>query len=190
MKILFLDLECTCITPIVNAWYDFEVINAGSIKTVIERFQPDRVDIFSFAVHNDLELGKFNQYCRPTLEKVLDVKIGTVPTIDREIINACCAQKSLSPSKTTFHDICDFWGKDLAFQLYIQERFKKNREEMEFIFLDDAVKNSFFQLFQPSIKAYTLNIDDLKLNDELLNTISFLNTPSLLAPSALKVRHG
>ena len=46
MKHLFLDLEDTVITPVIDGWHLFEIINQDKIQTVINRFEPNFIDIF------------------------------------------------------------------------------------------------------------------------------------------------
>lgn len=164
MKRLFLDLEDTVITPVLEGWQNTEMINVELIKKVIHLFKPDVIDIFSFAISDEKEKQLFNQYCRPMIEQSLGVTLFTVPTTDNDIIKACCAQKNINPKKVDFSDLSDFWGKQLSFNLWCEHHFKNPSYPVQCLFLDDAVSNSYIKSLDNSFDAFILNVDDLALN--------------------------
>ena len=82
MKHLFLDLEDTVITPVVNGWDNTELINKELIKQIVDAFKPDFVHIFSFALHNKHEVEEFKLWVRPALESLLEVPICVTPDMD------------------------------------------------------------------------------------------------------------
>ena len=77
-NILHLDLEGT----IIETFHHPLLTNIQSVKTFIERFNPDEVHIFSHAIYNQNDLLHFNDSMRPLLESVLGVKFEKVPTVE------------------------------------------------------------------------------------------------------------
>jgi hypothetical protein len=168
-KHLFLDLEDTVIAPVLNGWWNTELMNVEKIKRVIEEFQPDVVNIFSFAIHNDRERDEFVQSgTKAMVEKALGCTISAVPTVENEIIDKCCNAKWLSHKTVDFMDIRDFWGKHDAFRLSCQELFKNNwlmwMQETEVMLLDDDVMNENFEWPDLHVKGRIINIDTIREN--------------------------
>ena len=165
-KHLFLDLEETIISPVVEGLWNVELMNLTKIRDIIAEFQPDVVNIFSFALHNDLERNNFNASgCRAMIEKAIGKPLSHIPTVENEIIQMCCNTKWISSDRVDFIDIRDFWGKHDAFRLSIQHLFQhswKNWEqETEVILLDDDVINENFEWPDLHIKGRIINIDTL-----------------------------
>jgi hypothetical protein len=79
---LFLDLEDTIITPVMEGWFRTEMINIEKTRAIINQFKPDAVHIFSFAIHNSHELDLFNQGTKEMIEKTLGIKLHARPTTD------------------------------------------------------------------------------------------------------------
>ena len=140
---LFLDLEDTIITPVTNGWFNVDLINFDKINNFIKSNDVESINIFSFAIHNERELNLFNKHTRNWLEDCLKTKFKIVPTVDEDILVACCKQKNIAPSTIDFSDMSDFWSKDLAFILCIKEWFKEQKNQ-NFVLLDDAVENCSF----------------------------------------------
>lgn len=164
-KHLFLDLEDTCITPIVQGWNQFDLINLQKIKRVIEEFNPDFLHIFSFAIWNKADLNGFDLNVRPLLEKSLGKTIGIVPTVDDDILPACCKERVLRKSTVSFQDMNNFWGKHEAFRLFIRQLFQDHGgliTKIEVMLLDDCVINETFAWPDLSISGKIVNIDTLK----------------------------
>ena len=166
-KHLFLDLEDTIITPVIEGWWNVELVNVDKIKSFINEFQPDVVNIFSFALHGDIDRNNFSaSNCKSMIEKALGVSIGNVPIVENEIIQACCNQKWISADRVDFMDIRDFWGKHDAFRLWtkhlFEHSFKNWQQETEVVLLDDDVFNEHFQWPDMKVSGRILNIDEIQ----------------------------
>lgn len=142
---LFLDLEDTVVEPVNRGWHLTELVNTERVRGFIEDWQPTAVHLFSFALHNVHELSGFNQGTRPMLEAALGVKICMTPTVDEDILPACCRLQGLSPQLTTFTEMVEFWGKQTAFKMFIRQRMLKLfprdsfDQPLHLALLDDAV---------------------------------------------------
>lgn len=148
---IFLDLEDTVIEPLLfgsSSWFNCEFLihNIEVIKKFISTHRDPKVHLFSFAVHNIHELSAFNQGTRPHLEKLLGVKFEMTPTVDDDIIPACCRQKSMAASLVTFTEAVEFWGKHDAFRMYIRDFFSKHNhnEKISVTLFDDCVFDETF----------------------------------------------
>ncbi len=155
---LFLDLEDTIITPVVNGWADFELINVDKIRSVIEEFAPNSVNLFSFAVWDQHQLALFEQHTLPHIERVLELKISHKPTVDDHIIPACCRQTGTHPSTVEFHDASAFWGKHQSFRLFVRDFFKNKQGDHHVLLLDDAVWDEDWEWHDVRVKGTIRNI--------------------------------
>lgn len=160
MSILFLDLEDTLITPVLDGWHNTELINVDKIRSFISKNQCEAVHLFSFAIWNQREKELFQKHCQPMIESALGMKLGRIPTVDDDIIPACCEQKRIHPSKVDFSDMSAFWSKDLAFVLCIKQWFRINRS-VHAILLDDAVEDTKIQFARNNLCIDMFNIDQL-----------------------------
>lgn len=158
---LFLDLESTIITPVLDGWFNTHLINLEKIKAFINEFQPHLIHIFSFAIWNEEELKRFNLGTRPMIEQALGRQLSYVPTVDGEILPACTAVAKLHNSCITFADMSDFWGKHEAFRLNMRHMFKSGQAEVEVALLDDMVYNESFVWPDLKVRGRILNIDQL-----------------------------
>lgn len=158
-RVLFLDLEDTVITPVMNGWFNTQMINVQKVRDFIATFKPDQVHIFSFAIWNEFERNAFNLGTRPRLEEVLGVKFSAVPTVDGEIKSAACKVLGINPDVVTFTEMSDFWGKHEAFRLNIRHIFKNNKNAVQVVLLDDAVFNEEFNWPDLNVKGHIINID-------------------------------
>lgn len=162
---LFLDLEDTVITPVVDGWFNTHLINTHKVRSFIEEFKPDAVHLFSFAIWNQEELKRFNLGTRERLEHSLRIKLSGIPTVDDEIIPVCCKVAGIDPGSITFSDMSDFWGKQGAFRLNMQHMFKSTHThpdtQIEVVLLDDAVFNEEFYWPDLRVRGRVLNIDQL-----------------------------
>ena len=145
---LDLDLESTIITPVLDGWWNTHLVNTNRIKSFIEGYQPDFINIFSFAIWDGEQLRKFNEGTRPMIENFLERKLNIVLRVDQDIIPACCTVMKIHPSKVDFKDMSDFWNKHQAFRLYIYNHHRKTYEttanETVVTLLDDVVINEHF----------------------------------------------
>lgn len=166
MRHLFLDLEDTVITPVLQGWNGSDLINMEKVKKVIADFKPDNVSIFSFAVHNEGDRVGFNSGMRRHLELALGIQFSLVPTMDDDIVPTCCKVLKLHPERVTFQEVCDFLGKQEAFRLYLRHTYGKTwktwGQEIDIVFLDDAVFNEYFRWPDLHIDCRITNIDTIK----------------------------
>jgi hypothetical protein len=161
MNTLFLDLEDTIITPVIEGWHMCEIINLNKINKFIVDNNIEVISIFSFALHDKLQKNLFTKYTQPMIEKALGLPLFMIPNVEDDIIPACCRQNHIAPALVSFEELCDFWGKQLSFLLFIRETFKNNKSPMNIFFLDDAIIDMHFQLPHLQIEAKTFNIDNL-----------------------------
>ena len=160
-KTLFLDLEDTIITPVVNGWFSADLMNVGKIKSFIEREGIEDFMIFSFAIWNDKDLEDFNRICRPMIEKSLGVNFGFIPTLEKDILDSCCKQKGISSSEISTMEVRDFWGKDLSFVLCAKDWFSKNESHHTVILLDDMVQTMSVTFKKENLTVQLFNIEDV-----------------------------
>jgi hypothetical protein len=138
---LFLDLEDTVITPVLDGWSNAEILldNIALYRDLI--LKADQVNIYSFAIHDQFQLELFRKELQPELELALGRKLGIIPTVDNHIIPAVSRQLKLS-HHLTFSELLDIGSKQFAFPHYVKEVFKGL--PVNVVLLDDAVENSTF----------------------------------------------
>lgn len=157
IKHLFLDLEDTIITPVLNGWANIELMNVQEIRKIMGEVKPDQVSIFSFAIWNKVEAAQFDAHVKNQIERVLGVQLQLVPVVDDDIIPACCREMKLHPSTVSFRDLCDFWGKQGAFKMYVRSMFKAGGVDVTLV--DDAVFNEEFSWPDIGISGRIINIE-------------------------------
>ena len=167
IKHLFLDLEDTIIAPVVGGWFQTELINVQKIRTFIECFKPDHVNLFSFAIWNEHERNGFEEGTRRMIEEALGVQLEFIPTVDNHIIPTCCNVTRISRQTVDFEECSAFWGKQGSFRLFCQGKFGKriwrpDLEHIEVVLLDDMVFNEEFNWPDMKVSGRILNIDQLK----------------------------
>lgn len=164
---LFLDLEDTVITPVLNGWFNTHMINVPKVKAFIAEFKPTAVHLFSFAIWNEAERERFNLGTREMLENCLGIKLSLVPTVDDDIIPICCKVLNLSPATVQFDEMSCFWGKQGTFRLCMQNMFANTHQhavDTEVVLLDDAVFNETFIWPDKRVTGRIINIDQLELS--------------------------
>lgn len=162
---LFLDLEDTVITPVVEGWEKTECINLPKLRRVIERWKPELVHLFSFAIWNQEELAKFRRSTKPMIEDALKVRFATEWTVDDDILPSCARASSIALETLDFSEMSAFWGKQGAFKLCMQDRFKtlvNHGTPVHVMLLDDVVFDEEFDWPKKFIRGTILNIDELK----------------------------
>ena len=168
IKHLFLDLENTIITPAMNGWHHTELINVEKIKNIISDFKPDHVHVFSFAIWNKIQLHEFNASTRSMIEKALGVKLENVPTVNDDIIPACCSIRKIHSDRVTFSDASEFWCKHESFRLFTRFTFKNAwpawESQTHVMLLDDMVFNEKFEWADMRITGEIKNIDNQDKN--------------------------
>lgn len=168
VKHLFLDLEDTVITPVLDGWFNTHVINVQKVKNFIKSFSPDQVHIFSFAVWNEFERNAFNMGTRPMLEKTLGVQFSSVPTVDGEILPTACKVMGISRDAVEFSDMSEFWGKHESFRLNMRHLFRSNKNPVEVVLLDDAVFNEEFFWPDLNVRGRIINIDQYNSGNHVI----------------------
>lgn len=159
MRRLFLDLEDTVIKPVTSGWFKTEMINVQKVKGIIERFRPDTINLFSFALWNKSELKGFNEGTRPMLEDALGIKLNRTWTMDDDIIPMACAERGLHHQLTTFDEVNQFWGKHETFRLCMRHWYSSNTSPIEILLLDDVVYNETFSWPDLKVTGFIINID-------------------------------
>jgi hypothetical protein len=158
------------IGPVVDGWAAVELLpaNITKVRKFIADFQPDSVHVFSFAIWNAQELDGFNTSgTRRQLELAIGRPLEEVPTVDDDIIAACCAQMGLSRATVDFQECSNFWSKQGAFRHFMRARITRRRRHLpalsciDVALLDDVVYNE--TLVWPNLNAsvHQFNIDEL-----------------------------
>ena len=171
---LFLDLEDTIITPVLNGWWNTELINVQKIRAIIAEFKPASMHLFSFALWNQAQLEQFTaSNTKSMIEDALGMKFASRWTVDENIIPMCCSIMRLSPEKVDFQEMSNFWSKHEAFRLSMRWLFRSSwktwEQENEVLLLDDAVINEDFHWPDLHVRGTIANIDNLP---ERLNAIT------------------
>ena len=155
-RILFLDLEDTLTTPIVNGMANCHLVNLEKVRSLASEFSPDEVHLFSFAIHSDFDQRAFNVILRNWLEEQFKLKFSfEVPLKASDLIEKAAINKKLMPSLVSFEDACEFWGKDLCFKLFVKETLRN----CEVLLLDDCVDNESFEFKDINVKGSMIKID-------------------------------
>lgn len=144
VKHLYLDLEDTVITPVTAGWLTGEIITAH-IATVRKLCQwADRVSIFSFAVGSASDRDGFREI-QKWLEDAIGCDIAHVPTCD-EIQAVIATHKKFAhgPGFFDFDDMCCFYGKEGAFDLWIKKRWLDGAyaDGDQIMLLDDTIEQT------------------------------------------------
>lgn len=164
---LFLDLEDTVIQPVNRGWDYTELVNTQKVREFIKEWRPTHVHLFSFALHNVRELAGFNRGTRAMLEEALGLKLQMTPTVDEDILPACCKLQRLSPRHTTFTEMVEFWGKQASFRMYVRQMHSKLMprasydQKVTVALLDDAVFDEDFTWPTENIFGQVRNVDML-----------------------------
>lgn len=161
---LFLDLEDTVITPVVDGWPNAQLINVEKVKKFIAEFKPDAVHLFSFAIWNVEEKKRFQLFVQPRLENALGIILSGIPTVDDEILPVCCKVMNLGNDSVDFSELSNFWGKHEAFRLNMRHTFRHTKlfgHWVEVALLDDAVFNENFEWPDMKVRGRVINVDTL-----------------------------
>jgi hypothetical protein len=162
MKHLWLDLEDTIITPVMEGWFNTHLVNTDKIDRVLATWKPDFVLLFSFAIHDREELKRFNLGTRSMIENRFGFILSTTWTVDGDIIPMCCREMGLSTHAVDFMDASAFWSKHQAFRLCMRQFFgttHRHEVDTEVLLLDDAVHHEEFRWPDLRVSGTILNID-------------------------------
>jgi len=164
MKLLFLDLEDTIITPTLAGWTSCEVLGNFCIHRLLpfmrtERF--DRIGIFSFAIDNAADKDKFATQLQGFIEKFLGVKFTIIPHVE-EIVAALRVVSGIN-GELPLADVVSFWGKAGAFHKWIRWMHSQGRLQGvdEIVFIDDSVETETWLMFKETLEVRVLNIEDV-----------------------------
>lgn len=159
---LFLDLEDTVCTPILNGWQHSSLININihKIRKVIAEFQPHHLHIFSFAIYDAQDVAQFDLHMRPQLEQALGLPVTSVGVLLTDIRQRCCESLSLAPSQVSFSDMVEFWGKQLSFRLFVRSLFSDAPPHTcnQVMLIDDAVLPEEFKFPDIALEGKIVNI--------------------------------
>ena len=163
-KLLVLDLEDTVCEPVIAGWHSTSLLprEIDRIKRFIEAWQPDSVSLFSFAVHDEADRLQFLQYMQPPLETALGIRFAEVPTVLGSIREACAKEHRMAPSKLTFSDMVEFWGKAISFELFCQNRARKAKVPTHFVLIDDAVPDAHRVDFRTRCETSLVNVERIQ----------------------------
>lgn len=117
----FIPANCRAITHFID---NVKKVDTGSIK----------IFIFSFAIHTDDELDRFDKFIREDLERLIGHPIEGVVTVPQMFI------ASQRMQRMRFDDVTDFIlirGKEGAFQDWCDFNFKGST----CLLIDDVVRN-------------------------------------------------
>lgn len=107
-------------------------------------FQPDTVNLFSFAIWNQQQRDGFNRGTRHMLENALGCKLNFVPSVDDDITPICCKEMRLGPGSVDFAEMSNFWSKQGSFRLFMRHHarnMKRHGRSLHAVLLDDVVYN-------------------------------------------------
>jgi len=163
---LWLDLEDTVITPVVNGWFNTQLINVQKITDVIASFQPHFINVFSFAIWNAQERQRFDMGTREMIERAFGFKFNLVLNVDEDIIPICCRQMGIEPNTVDFQEMSNFWSKQGAFRLCMRHHSTNHRRHnpnlpLHVLLLDDAVYNETLRWPDLQTTVEQRNIDQL-----------------------------
>jgi hypothetical protein len=164
MRHLWIDLEDTIITPVLDGWFNTQLVNTDKIDRVLASFKPDFVHLFSFAIHNREELKRFNLGTRPMIENRFGFSLSSTWTVDDDIIPMCCREMGIHPSTVDFSDASAFWSKHQAFRLCMRQFFATSHRhdiDVEVMLLDDMVFQEEFRWPDIRVSGTIHNITNL-----------------------------
>lgn len=165
---LWLDLEDTTISSVVdNAWGDCELINVELIKEIVADWNPDFINIFSFAIWDKHDLAEFDKHIRQKLEDSIGRKLSFVWTMDDDIVPMSCAEKGLyiTYPATIRDDVRRFFGKQDSFKLCVKHMFQASSADgdgIELMFVDDDVFDEIFVWPRHNIRGSIFNVESFE----------------------------
>lgn len=142
----FIPANCRAITHFIN---NVKKVDTGTIK----------IFIFSFAIHTDEELDRFDQFIREDLERLIGHPIEGVVTVPQMFI------ASQRMQRMRFDDITDFIltrGKEGAFQDWCDFNFKGNT----CLLIDDVVRNMSIMNHDTLLTMTMFNINRVREEHE------------------------
>lgn len=80
---LYLDLEDTIIPPALDGFANLPLINVDKVKYVIEKYKPDYLHIFSFAIYNEHDYKSFAYHLQGRIQDAVGMPVTHVTTVDQ-----------------------------------------------------------------------------------------------------------
>jgi hypothetical protein len=154
----------------MEGWFNTHMINVEKLCRFIAEFQPDRVNLFSFAIWNDEQRKLFNMGTRPMLENSLGITLNLVLAVDEDMIPICCREMGMSSEAVDFAEMSNFWSKQGAFRLCMRrhaKNLKRHGNSLHAILLDDVVFDEVITWNDHECSAVVsqINIDRLYHDD-------------------------
>lgn len=145
--ILFLDLEET----IIQSWENHTLMNIDKIKFIIDKTEPDEINIFSGAIWCGDDVFKFTSKLKNTLEQALSITINKAFPMS-EVIRLSswgnCAFENRMESMIVV-------GKFRIFEDFCERNFKHTKCYL----VDDACPSKNIVNFDSDVEIYLLNIN-------------------------------
>lgn len=144
----YLDLEAT----VIDSWDNPVLVNMQKVRNFIERYGVKEVNIFSFAIHNELDRQEFLKHMKPLLESTFNIKVNDVPTAEE-------VRKEVCLSMGTHFELSEFllvWGKTRAFQEYA---ILKTARGGHAVLLDDMVPNMMMHHLDLDVFVEMVNVN-------------------------------
>lgn len=162
-KHLYLDLEGTLIEPCPQGLANAIGLNCSGIAQFIRRYEPDEVNIFSFALHTRFDASSFELFLRERLEARLGVVFKDVLTVDHDIRPACARVLGVPASELDFRTLSVDVGKQQAFRLYVRDRFSASSCDAPHVALiDDDVVDELFQVPEICLRGQVIQVAGLQ----------------------------
>ena len=149
--LFFLDLEET----IIESWDNPHLINGRKIQSFLKQKQITEIQIFSFAIRHDADAEQFNQVMRDRIERLLEVKITKVFTVEEVCL---IIRKTFGAFWEPF-EIPLVWGKARSFVDVCNAIAPKGST---CVLIDDMVEDVSIKNFTRDIFIRTININDLE----------------------------
>ena len=151
---LFFDLEET----LIKSWQDPLLCNIArcqGVKEQLEAFDSVSFHVFSFAISNDADKQIFFNEIQPTLEKVLNISFGLVPSVEE------ITKEVIRFTKTRFEpwELPSVWGKPRSFSDFCNSRKLSGLN----VLIDDVVPNQVAFSLDSDVHVATVNVTNKKL---------------------------
>lgn len=147
---VFLDLEET----VINNWQEGMLVNSTRVRNWLSSLGVNGVQIFSFAVWNQIDQIRFWKEINPVLTKALDVHVRLCPTTE----DMLAADLAVTGVKwENLHEFIATRGKVDAFRSWC----KHHHPHEHSILLDDTVPNAVWEDFDSGLMLHFLNVKTL-----------------------------
>lgn len=161
---VFLDLEET----IIDSWESGNLVNVQVIKDYLEKNNIKEVGIFSFAIYNDRDLDIFSRDHKTAIERVLNVTISTVISVEQML------KLDTAFTGLFFESVSDFIsirGKKDAFINFVNGNVKFDKA----ILIDDVVPNMSIKYHDVNAEIELVNV--LKLAGKFVSNAPQYDQP-------------